>query len=105
VWKARHGGVAVSGVLALLILGSSFLIPALQERLIDHFGNPAQLGTLQSFYLAVGAALVGAAAIVSTLVERSMAQTNHANRPPLLDQVADQISPDTAGQAVEPNYF
>jgi hypothetical protein len=80
VWKARRGGVAAAVLLLSLILISALFIPGLQERLDPHFATAEQLDTLQSFFLALGAALIGAAAIVSALVMFAM-QANVERMP------------------------
>jgi hypothetical protein len=41
----------------------------------------------------------------TSAIEREMAQTNHGKLRPLLDEIADLISPDTRGQAARHGFF
>jgi len=68
VWNSRHGAAAVFVVLLLSILVSALFVPTLQDNLEPYFIDGARLGSLRSFFLALGGALIGAAAIVSALV-------------------------------------
>ena len=68
-------------VLLVLLVGVSALwIPALQRLLEPQFAPSDQLQTLRSLFLTLGGALLGAAAIVSSLVLFSM-QVNVERMP------------------------
>jgi hypothetical protein len=41
----------------------------------------------------------------TSAIEREMAQTNHGKLKPLLDEIADLISPETTGQAARHRFF
>lgn len=80
VWRQRHGAVAVAIILLALIGLSGFGVPALQELLHPILATEAELALLGSFLLTLGGALVGAAAIVSSLVLFAM-QVNVERMP------------------------
>jgi hypothetical protein len=65
----------------LLLLGvSGYGVPELRKWLESHFATEAQLGILRSLFLTLGGALIGAAAIVSSLVLFAM-QVNIERMP------------------------
>lgn len=72
VWKLRHGPVATAIFLLALTGISAFWIPALQGALEPSFATEVRLELLRSLFLTIGGALIGAAAIVSSLVLFSM---------------------------------
>ena len=80
VWRQQHGAVAVAIILLALIGLSGFSVPALQKLLYPIFATEATLATLGSFLLTLGGALIGAAAIVSSLVLFAM-QVNVERMP------------------------
>lgn len=80
VWRQRHGAVTVAIILLALIGISGFSVPALQKLLHPIFVNEAALASLGSFLLTQGGALIGAAAIVSSLVLFAM-QVNVERMP------------------------
>lgn len=80
VWRQRHGAVAVAIILLALIGLSGFSVPALQELLHPILATEAELASLGSFLLTLGGALIGAAAIVSSLVLFAM-QVNVERMP------------------------
>ena len=80
VWRQRHGAVAVAIILLALIGLSGFSVPALQEFLHPILATEAELASLGSFLLTLGGALIGAAAIVSSLVLFAM-QVNVERMP------------------------
>lgn len=79
-WLTRHGSSAIFVTLLSAIAASGFGIPALQGQLGTFFKTEAQLSLLSSLLLSVGGALVGAAAIVSSLVLFAM-QVNIERMP------------------------
>jgi hypothetical protein len=80
VWWQRHGAATVTIMLVALIGISGFGAPALQKLLQPIFINEAALAALGSFLLTLGGALIGAAAIVSSLVLFAM-QVNIERMP------------------------
>ncbi len=76
----RYRAILITALLAALIAGSSYWIPALQTWLQSEISEAARLNGLQSLFLALGSSLVGAAAIVSSLVLFSM-QVNVERMP------------------------
>jgi hypothetical protein len=72
--------IAACAVPLLLVGGGGFGIPALQKWLESHFATEAQLGLLRSLFLTLGGALIGATAIVSSLVLFAM-QVNIERMP------------------------
>lgn len=157
--------MAISIAFALGI--TSLWIPNLQERLIPLFVANETFQALRSIFVAVGSALLGAVAIVSSFIlfsmqvnvermphglfrslssdrrllgsfvaalpdhevrddaaieirgraanlnsdghwsssiESSLLQSDHSKLRPLLEELADLISPDTVGQAAEPDF-
>ncbi len=80
VWKQRHGAATVAIILLSSIGLSGFCVPALQELLHPNFAAADDLALLASFLLTLGGALIGAAAIVSSLVLFAM-QVNVERMP------------------------
>jgi len=80
VWQQRHGPVVAVISLLVLIGVSAFWIPALQDLLEPNFATEARLTLLRSLCLTLGGALIGAAAIVSSLVLFAM-QVNIERMP------------------------
>ena len=79
IWIARHGAIAT--ILPLLLIGiSGFWIPTLQGSLEPLFATEEQLQALHSLFLTLGGALLGAVALVSSLVLFSM-QVNVERMP------------------------
>jgi hypothetical protein len=80
VWLQRHGAVATVIVLLASISLSAFYVSTLQGFLEKIFPTEEQLASLGSFFLTLGGALIGAAAIVSSLVLFAM-QVNIERMP------------------------
>lgn len=80
VWRQKHGAATVAITLLALIGLSGFSVPALQELLHPIFATEAARVSLGSFLLTLGGALIGAAAIVSSLVLFAM-QVNVERMP------------------------
>jgi hypothetical protein len=80
IWIALRGAVAASVLLVSLILISAFWIPKLNDGLQAAFPTEVRLQGLRSLFLAIGGALLGATAIVSSLVLFSM-QVNVERMP------------------------
>ncbi len=80
VWQHLHGQVTILSVLVVAIVGSAFFVPTLQNLMQQGFGSDAKLAALGSLFLGLGVALVGATAIVSSLVLFSM-QVNIERMP------------------------
>jgi hypothetical protein len=80
IWRQRHGVITVTTMLLVSIGLSSFSVPALQKLLHPIFATEAALASLGSFLLTLGGALIGAAAIVSSLVLFAM-QVNVERMP------------------------
>src|SRR3981189_316078 len=77
---ARHGASAATILLLVLIGIAAFWIPALQDSLGYLFASEGRLQELRSLFLTLGGALLGATAIVSSLVLFSM-QVNVERMP------------------------
>lgn len=80
VWQRRHGPYATIISLLVLIIISASWIPTLQGILERSFVTEARLALLRSLFLTIGGALIGAAAIVSSLVLFAM-QVNIERMP------------------------
>lgn len=80
VWIARRGAVAASTLLVSLVAISAFWIPKLNDGLQAAFSTEEPLQGLRSLLQAIGGALLGATAIVSSLVLFSM-QVNVERMP------------------------
>ncbi len=79
-WFTRRGGVTVAIIILALIGITAFWIPWLQGRLEVNFESGAWFDLLRSLFLALGGALIGAAAIVSSLLLLAM-QVNIERMP------------------------
>lgn len=79
-WRLRYGGLAFSAVLLLLVSASVYLSSTFQNVLEDHFGTEQAIEGLRALILSVGSALIGAAAIVTSLVLFAM-QVNIERMP------------------------
>lgn len=80
IWRLRHGPVTTAILLLVLIGISALWIPTLQVILEPSFASEARLALLRSLFLTLGGALIGAAAIVSSLVLFAM-QVNIERMP------------------------
>lgn len=80
VWKARHRSIAISTVIFLLMGVSVYFAPAWQRILEPHLSDQSRLADLRSLFLALGGALIGAAAIAFSLVMFAM-QVNVERMP------------------------
>lgn len=80
IWIARRGAVAALILLVSLIVISALWIPKLNDGLQAAFSTEERLQGLRSLFLAIGGALLGATAIVSSLVLFSM-QVNVERMP------------------------
>ena len=80
VWKLRYGSIAFYGLLLLLVSASSYLSSDLQNVLAGYYSTEHAIEGLRSLILNVGSALVGAAAIVTSLVLFAM-QVNIERMP------------------------
>lgn len=79
-WGLRYGGIAFAAVLFLLISASFYFSPALQVVLADRFATDQAIEGLRDLILNTGSALIGAAAIVTSLVLFAM-QVNIERMP------------------------
>lgn len=68
LWQARHSKQALILLICLLIGVSIYITPILQGKLEPYFSSSDKLSDLRSLLHALGGALIGAAAIVSSLV-------------------------------------
>lgn len=80
VWRLRYGNIAFYAVLLLLVSATAYLSPVLQNVLVSHYSTGPALESLRSLILNVGGALIGAAAIVTSLVLFAM-QVNIERMP------------------------
>ncbi len=80
VWRLRHGEIAGTILLVLLMAVSALGIPALQEHLEPLLAEGSQLQMLRTLFQTLGGALLGATAIVTSLVLFSM-QVNVERMP------------------------
>ena len=78
-YRLRYGAIAVSAVL-LVLASASFLSPSLQPALEAHYATEDAVQALQRLLMNVGTALIGAAAIVTSLVLFAM-QVNIERMP------------------------
>ena len=67
-YRARYGGFIAAAIVALLLATSAYLVPAVQAFLESRFGTEEAVRRIQSLLLTTGGALIGAAAIVTSLV-------------------------------------
>jgi hypothetical protein len=68
VWQTRHGAVAAAIALLLFVGGTALWIRWFQKLLAPLFKTETSLASLRSLFITLGGALVGAVAIVSSLV-------------------------------------
>lgn len=80
MWKLRYGNIAFYAVLILLVSASAYLSPVLQYALASYYSTGPTLDSLRGLILNVGSALIGAAAIVTSLVMFAM-QVNIERMP------------------------
>lgn len=80
VWKSRYGSIAVYALLLLLVSASVHLLGALQNVLAGYYSTEHAIEGLRGLILNVGSALIGAAAIVTSLVLFAM-QVNIERMP------------------------
>lgn len=79
-WGLRYGSIAFSAGLVLLVSASFYLSPALQSTLEVHYATEQAIERLRGLILNTGSALIGAAAIVTSLVLFAM-QVNIERMP------------------------
>ena len=79
-WKYRYGGLVFVSVLTLLVATSLYLLPKIQNVLEAHYSTEQSIEGLRSLIQNVGTALIGAAAIVTSLVLFAM-QVNIERMP------------------------
>lgn len=80
VWKFRYGSIAFYALLLLLVSASAHLSSALQNVLASYYSTEHAIEGLRGLILNVGSALIGAAAIVTSLVLFAM-QVNIERMP------------------------
>ncbi|MFA7606538.1 MAG: hypothetical protein WCY08_08160 [Rhodocyclaceae bacterium] len=80
VWKLRYGTIAFYALLLLLVSASAYLSPALQNVLASYYSTEHAIDSLRGLILNTGSALIGAAAIVTSLVLFAM-QVNIERMP------------------------
>ncbi len=80
VWRMRHGPTAILVVIILLICASAYFSPALQSVMEPFLSVENGLANIRSIFLALGGALIGAAAIAFSLVIFAM-QVNVERMP------------------------
>lgn len=80
LWSWRYGGILVSTGLLLLISASIYLSPNFQSALEAHYSTEQAIDGLRALILNTGSALIGAAAIVTSLVLFAM-QVNIERMP------------------------
>jgi hypothetical protein len=79
-WQTRHGVLTAAIVLLLFVGVTALWIPWLQKLLAPRFKTETSLASLRSLLVTLGGALIGAAAIVSSLVLFAM-QVNIERMP------------------------
>ena len=79
-WIYRYGGLAFVSVLILLVATSFYLWPKIQNVLEAHYSTEQSIEGLRSLIQNIGGALIGAAAIVTSLVLFAM-QVNIERMP------------------------
>ena len=67
-WKTRYGGYALATAFFFLLLVVLYLLPIFQDVLGDHYSSQQRIEELRALMLNVGSALIGATAIVASLV-------------------------------------
>jgi len=79
-WGIRYGSIAFSTVLLLLVFASVYLSPTFQSALEAHYATEQAIEGLRGLILNMGSTLIGAAAIVTSLVLFAM-QVNIERMP------------------------
>lgn len=79
-WKLRYSNIAFYLALILLVFASTYLSPALQNVLASYYSTEHAIEGLRGLIQNVGSALIGAAAIVTSLVLFAM-QVNIERMP------------------------
>ena len=79
-WKISYGGYASPTIFLLLLIATLYLSPTLQDMLEDYYSSQHRVEGLSALMLGVGTALIGAAAIVTSLVLFAM-QVNVERMP------------------------
>ena len=67
-WKTRYGVYALATTFFFLLLVVLYLLPIFQDVLGDHYSSQQRIEELRALMLNVGSALIGATAIVASLV-------------------------------------
>lgn len=80
LWRVRYGNISFFGVLLLLIATSAYFSPYLQTMFESSYTTEGSIEGLRGLILGTGSALIGAAAIVSSLVLFAM-QVNIERMP------------------------
>jgi hypothetical protein len=80
VWTLRYGNIAFYALLILLVSATTYRSPALQNVLASYYSTEHAIEGLRGLILNVGSALIGAAAIVTSLVLFAM-QVNIERMP------------------------
>src|SRR5688572_18565390 len=79
-WELRYGSIVLAAVLLLLLSASAYLSPALQTVLGEYYATEQAIEGLRGLILNTGTALIGVAAIVTSLVLFAM-QVNIERMP------------------------
>lgn len=79
-WRLRYGTIAVSTTLLFLVFLSAYLSPTLQAALEESYATERSIDGLRDLILNMGSALIGATAIVTSLVLFAM-QVNIERMP------------------------
>lgn len=79
-WKTRHGSLATTAFLILLIIVSGILAPTLQGALEPYFSTDERFAGLRTLFVTLGGSLVGATAIAFSLIMFAM-QVNVERMP------------------------
>ena len=67
-WSLRYGSIGNTVLLLFLVIISVCLSPSLQDTLERHYNTEGEIERLRELILSTGSALIGAAAIVASLV-------------------------------------
>lgn len=76
----KYGGAVAAVALFSVLAGSFYASPALQKILANYYSSAAEIESLRALILNIGSALIGAAAIVTSLVLFAM-QVNIERMP------------------------
>ena len=79
-YRARYGGFIGAAIVVLLVAASAYLLPAVKASPESRFATEEAIQSFQSLLLATGSALIGAAAIATSLVLFAM-QVNVERMP------------------------